>query len=48
MRVELLEAVRPRVRRAIDDEIERLRDWLGDVRMTPRFRTPLETRLSSA
>jgi DNA glycosylase AlkZ-like len=45
--VELLERVSVRTRRAIDAEAERLREWLGDVRLTPRFRTPLETRLSS-
>jgi len=30
---------------AIDTEVARLRDWLGDVRVTPRFRTPLEREL---
>jgi hypothetical protein len=45
--VELLETVSAATRRAIDAEVERLRDWLGDVRVTPRFRTPLETRLAS-
>jgi hypothetical protein len=45
--VELLETVSAATRRAIDAEVERLRDWLGDVRITPRFRTPLETRLAS-
>jgi hypothetical protein len=45
--VELLEPVSTASRRAIEAERRRLRDWLGDVRSTPRFRTPLETRLSS-
>lgn len=45
--VELLEPVSTASRRAIEAERRRLRDWLGDVRATPRFRTPLETRLSS-
>jgi hypothetical protein len=45
---ELLEQVPARTRRRIDAESERLRDWLGDVRWTPRFRTTLESRLSSA
>jgi hypothetical protein len=44
---ELLERVPARSMRLIDAERERLRDWVGDVRWTPRFRTPLETRLSS-
>lgn len=44
--VELLERVDARTRRAIDAERERLRDWLGDVRIKPRFRTPLELSLS--
>ena len=30
---------------AIDTEVARLRGWLGDVRVTPRFRTPLEREL---
>jgi hypothetical protein len=45
--VEFLERVGARTRRSIEDEVERLRDWLGDVRITPRFRTPLESRLAS-
>lgn len=28
-------------------EAERLRDWLGPARVTPRFRTPLERRLTA-
>lgn len=44
--VELLERVDARTRRAIDAERERLRDWLRDVRIKPRFRTPLELSLS--
>ncbi|AIA04247.1 hypothetical protein DC74_3756 [Streptomyces noursei] len=36
--------------RAADDavaaEAARLADWLGDTRVTPRFRTPLERELS--
>ena len=44
--VRLLERL-PRARRAaIDDEAARLREWLGDVRVMPRFRTPLERDLS--
>jgi len=46
--VELLERVNARTRKAIDAERERLRVWLGDVRIKPRFRTPLEVALSKA
>ncbi len=31
---------------AVQDEAERLRGWIGSVRVTPRFRTPLERELS--
>lgn len=44
--VEMLERVDARTRAAIDAERERLRAWLGDVRVTPRFRTPVEQALS--
>jgi hypothetical protein len=30
---------------AIEAEADRLRDWLGTIRVTPRFRTPLEREL---
>jgi Winged helix DNA-binding domain len=43
--VELLERVARAARVAIDAEAERLREWFGDVRITPRFRTPLERAL---
>ncbi|MFJ2935426.1 winged helix DNA-binding domain-containing protein [Streptomyces sp. NPDC087219] len=33
--------------RAIGAEAERLAGWIGDVRVTPRFRTPLERELSA-
>jgi hypothetical protein len=33
---------------AIGGEAERLRDWIGDVRVTPRFRTPLERELAES
>jgi hypothetical protein len=33
---------------AIAAEAQRVRDWIGDVRVTPRFRTPLERELVSA
>lgn len=32
---------------AVRTEAERLRDWIGGVRVTPRFRTPLERELST-
>jgi hypothetical protein len=34
--------------RRIEDEAERLSSWLGEVQVTPRFRTPLERELSGA
>jgi hypothetical protein len=34
-------------RAAVEREAERLAGWLGDVRLTPRFRTPLERELSA-
>jgi hypothetical protein len=46
--VKLLESVDAKTRRMIDSERTRLRDWLGDVRIRPRFRTPLERALSSS
>ena len=45
--VRLLEDVGSAATAAIDAEAERLRAWIGDVRVTPRFRTPLERELSS-
>ncbi|TVT19005.1 DNA glycosylase AlkZ-like family protein, partial [Amycolatopsis acidiphila] len=32
---------------AIEGAADRLRDWLGAVRVTPKFRTPLEKELAS-
>ena len=43
----LLEPVGDDVAAAIDAERERLERWLGDVRVTPRFRTPLDRELSA-
>jgi hypothetical protein len=31
----------------VDAEAERVREWLGDVRVTPRFWTPLARELSA-
>ena len=44
--VRLLEKVGPTAERAIADQPKRLRTLIGDVRFTPRFRTPLERELS--
>jgi hypothetical protein len=46
--VALLERVDARTRRMIDAERDRLREWLGDVRIRARFPTPFARRLSSA
>jgi hypothetical protein len=43
----LLEDVGADARAAIDGEVERLRAWLGDVRVTPRFATPLQQELAA-
>jgi hypothetical protein len=45
--VELLEPVDAKKRKMIDAQGMRLRDWLGDVRIKPRFRTPLQRSLST-
>lgn len=44
--VRLLEDIGADGTAAVDEEAARLRDWIGDVRVTPRFRTPLERELS--
>jgi hypothetical protein len=43
--VELLERVPRPAARLIDEERQRLEAWFGGVRISPRFRTPLERRL---
>jgi hypothetical protein len=43
--VRLLEDAGADAAAAVDAEAERLRAWLGDIRVTPRFRTPLEREL---
>jgi winged helix DNA-binding protein len=43
--VRLLEDAGADAAGAIELEAERLRAWLGDIRVTPRFRTPLEREL---
>ncbi|HYF11277.1 MAG TPA: winged helix DNA-binding domain-containing protein [Actinomycetota bacterium] len=45
--IELLAPVDRSTRSAIETERERLRSWLGDVRVTPRFRSPLERELAA-
>jgi hypothetical protein len=45
--VRLLEDVGAEARDAIDSAAGRLAAWVGDVRFTPRFRTPLERELSA-
>ena len=45
--VRVLEDVPSATVKRIDAEAARLRDWLGDVRLKPRFRTPLERELSA-
>jgi hypothetical protein len=45
IRVELLEPVAAKISAMVDEEAGRLREWFGDSRITPRFRTPLEKRL---
>jgi hypothetical protein len=44
--VGMLEDVGAEAGRAIAAEAERLQAWIGDVRVTPRFRTPLERELA--
>jgi hypothetical protein len=43
----LLEDVGAEAATAVATAAERLRAWIGDVRITPRFRTPLERALSA-
>ncbi|MFV6030973.1 winged helix DNA-binding domain-containing protein [Streptomyces sp. NPDC056264] len=43
----LLEDVGAGAGRAIEAEAERLAGWIGEVRVTPRFRTPLERELGA-
>lgn len=45
--IEILERIERSVHDAIETERERLRTWLGDVRVTPRFRAPLERELAA-
>lgn len=44
----LLERVDPEAAARIEEERSRLAGWLGDVRVRPRFRTPLERELTAS
>jgi len=46
--VRLLEDVGAEASAAIAAEAQRLREWIGPVRITPRFRTPLERELAGS
>ena len=46
VRTRVLERVGQRAARAIETERRQLQAWLGDVRVRPRFRAPLERELS--
>ncbi|MEV8518119.1 winged helix DNA-binding domain-containing protein [Dactylosporangium sp. NPDC051484] len=46
--VELVEEVPAATRRAVDRAVKELEGWLGDVRVTPRFRAPLEKELAGS
>lgn len=46
--VRVLEDVGRAAEAAIAEEAARLEKWLGEVRVTPRFRTPLEKELAAA
>jgi hypothetical protein len=46
IRLRLLEDVGAETAAAVAAEAERLQDWIGPVRFTPRFRTPLERELT--
>ena len=47
IRIHMLEPVGARVEQMLEAERDRLAAWLGDVRIKPRFRTPLERRLGA-
>lgn len=45
--VELLRDVGQEARVAIDSRAAEVQSWLGDIRITPRFRTPIDKKLSA-
>ena len=45
--VRLLEDIGREAGEAAEAEAQRLQEWIGDVRVTARFRTPLERELSA-
>ena len=45
--VRLLEDAGAEASAAVAAEAARLREWIGNVRVTPRFRTPLERELGA-
>jgi hypothetical protein len=42
----LLEPVPAKVTRAIEQEVASVEEWIGDTKVTPRFRTPMEAELA--
>ena len=42
----VLEAVPAKVTGAIDQEAAKVQEWIGETKVTPRFRTPLEAELA--
>jgi hypothetical protein len=44
--VRLLEDIGAEADAAVEEEAARLADWLGGVRVTPRFQTPLQRELT--
>jgi hypothetical protein len=46
--VRLLDDVGAEASAAVTAKASRLQAWLGDSRVTPRFRTPLERELSAS
>jgi len=46
--VRLLEDIGAEAERAVAAEADGVRAWIGEVRVTPRFRTPLERELCNA
>ena len=46
--VRLLEDAGADARVAIEAEVERLQDWLGGARVSPRFPTPLQKELAAS